>query len=86
MAERIISMRALLRQSLEQLGSKHAWNHITDQVGGSGSQDGAWGGRGGPWGVSPTEAAAPNRPHPLLPPHPPPPTAHPRSACLPIRA
>jgi len=32
MAERIIQMRALLRQSLEQLGSKHSWNHITEQV------------------------------------------------------
>ncbi|KAI8468621.1 MAG: pyridoxal phosphate-dependent transferase [Monoraphidium minutum] len=33
MAERIISMRALLRQNLEQLGSTHSWKHITDQIG-----------------------------------------------------
>lgn len=32
MAERIINMRSLLRQHLEQLGSKHSWKHITDQV------------------------------------------------------
>lgn len=32
MAERIISMRALLRQNLEQLGSQHSWKHVTDQV------------------------------------------------------
>ncbi|GBF87409.1 aspartate, mitochondrial [Raphidocelis subcapitata] len=33
MAERIISMRALLRRNLEQLGSQHSWKHITDQIG-----------------------------------------------------
>ena len=33
MADRIIGMRALLRQSLEGLGSPLAWNHITDQIG-----------------------------------------------------
>ena len=33
MADRIIKMRALLKQNLEQLGSKHNWNHITDQIG-----------------------------------------------------
>ncbi|KIY96160.1 aspartate aminotransferase [Monoraphidium neglectum] len=33
MAERIINMRSLLRQHLEQLGSKHSWKHITDQIG-----------------------------------------------------
>ena len=38
MAERIISMRALLRQNLEQLGSKHKWQHITDQGGGRGGR------------------------------------------------
>jgi len=32
MADRIISMRTSLRQSLEQSGSKHSWKHITDQV------------------------------------------------------
>ncbi|KAL9128306.1 MAG: hypothetical protein Q9217_002984 [Psora testacea] len=33
MAERIITMRAALRKNLEDLGSKHKWNHITDQIG-----------------------------------------------------
>lgn len=33
MATRIISMRGLLRGNLEKLGSKHSWNHITDQIG-----------------------------------------------------
>ncbi len=33
MADRIISMRVLLKENLEQLGSKHDWNHITSQVG-----------------------------------------------------
>jgi aspartate aminotransferase len=33
MATRIISMRNLLRSNLEQLGSKHSWKHITDQIG-----------------------------------------------------
>lgn len=33
MAERIITMRSLLRKDLEQLGSKWTWNHITDQIG-----------------------------------------------------
>jgi aspartate aminotransferase, mitochondrial len=33
MATRIISMRKLLRSNLEQLGSKHSWKHITDQIG-----------------------------------------------------
>ena len=32
MADRIISMRNLLKQNLEKLGSKHDWNHITSQV------------------------------------------------------
>lgn len=32
MAQRIMDMRSLLRQNLEQLGSKHNWQHITDQV------------------------------------------------------
>ena len=32
MAERIINMRALLKQNLEELGSKHDWSHITSQV------------------------------------------------------
>ena len=32
MAERIITMRAALRKNLEDLGSKHQWKHITDQV------------------------------------------------------
>ena len=32
MADRIISMRALLKQNMEKLGSKHDWNHITSQV------------------------------------------------------
>lgn len=33
MAGRIKSMRTLLRQNLEGLGSKWTWNHITDQIG-----------------------------------------------------
>ena len=33
MAGRIQSMRALLRQNLEQLGSPLPWNHVTDQIG-----------------------------------------------------
>ncbi|CAO1605350.1 aspartate transaminase aat1 [Xanthoria calcicola] len=33
MAERIISMRALLKENLEKLGSKHDWSHITSQIG-----------------------------------------------------
>lgn len=33
MADRIISMRALLRKNLEDLGSKHDWSHITKQIG-----------------------------------------------------
>ncbi|GAB7365310.1 hypothetical protein MBLNU230_g6391t1 [Neophaeotheca triangularis] len=33
MADRIITMRALLKDNLEKLGSKHSWNHITDQIG-----------------------------------------------------
>lgn len=33
MADRIIEMRALLKQNLENLGSKHDWSHITSQVG-----------------------------------------------------
>ena len=32
MADRIISMRALLKENLEKLGSKHEWSHITSQV------------------------------------------------------
>lgn len=32
MAGRIMDMRGLLRQHLEQLGSPHSWQHITDQV------------------------------------------------------
>ena len=32
MAQRIMDMRGLLRQNLEQLGSPHNWQHITDQV------------------------------------------------------
>ena len=32
MADRIIEMRALLKQNLEDLGSKHDWSHITSQV------------------------------------------------------
>lgn len=33
MAERIIKMRALLKENLEKLGSKHDWSHITNQIG-----------------------------------------------------
>jgi aspartate/tyrosine/aromatic aminotransferase len=33
MAERIITMRALLKKELEDLGSKHDWSHITSQIG-----------------------------------------------------
>ena len=32
MAERIIEMRALLKKHLTELGSKHNWDHITNQV------------------------------------------------------
>ena len=32
MADRIISMRALLKENLEDLGTKHDWSHITSQV------------------------------------------------------
>ena len=32
MADRIIEMRALLKKNLEELGSKHNWDHITNQV------------------------------------------------------
>lgn len=33
MADRIISMRALLKKNLEDLGSKHDWSHVTSQIG-----------------------------------------------------
>ena len=33
MANRIGSVRSLLKDSLEQSGSKRNWNHITDQTG-----------------------------------------------------
>jgi len=33
MAERIIKMRALLKENLEKLGSKQDWSHITSQIG-----------------------------------------------------
>ena len=33
MADRIITMRALLKSNLEQLGSGHDWSHITSQIG-----------------------------------------------------
>ena len=33
MADRIISMRAMLKKNLEDLGSKHDWSHITNQIG-----------------------------------------------------
>lgn len=33
MADRIISMRTLLRENLEKLGSKRSWDHITSQIG-----------------------------------------------------
>ncbi|KAH8697715.1 putative aspartate aminotransferase [Talaromyces proteolyticus] len=33
MADRIIEMRALLKKNLEDLGSKHDWSHITNQIG-----------------------------------------------------
>ncbi|KAK3345578.1 mitochondrial aspartate aminotransferase [Neurospora tetraspora] len=33
MADRIIKMRALLKENLEKLGSKHDWSHITKQIG-----------------------------------------------------
>jgi len=32
MADRIIEMRALLKKNLEDLGSKHNWDHITNQA------------------------------------------------------
>lgn len=33
MADRIITMRALLKDNLEKLGSSHDWSHITSQIG-----------------------------------------------------
>jgi len=33
MADRIILMRSLLRKELERIGSKHNWQHVTDQIG-----------------------------------------------------
>ena len=33
MADRILSMRAALKSSLEEAGSTKNWNHITDQIG-----------------------------------------------------
>ncbi|KAL9051078.1 MAG: hypothetical protein Q9162_006251 [Coniocarpon cinnabarinum] len=33
MADRIIRMRALLKENLEKLGSRHDWSHITSQIG-----------------------------------------------------
>lgn len=33
MADRIITMRAVLKENLEKLGSKHDWSHITSQIG-----------------------------------------------------
>ncbi|KAI0010077.1 aminotransferase [Xylariaceae sp. FL0662B] len=33
MADRIITMRALLKSNLEKLGSAHDWSHITSQIG-----------------------------------------------------
>jgi aspartate aminotransferase, mitochondrial len=33
MADRIIRMRALLKDNLEKLGSKRDWSHITSQIG-----------------------------------------------------
>jgi aspartate aminotransferase len=33
MADRIIEMRSLLRYSMEKLGSKLSWRHVTDQIG-----------------------------------------------------
>jgi hypothetical protein len=33
MAERIISMRDRLKAELKKVGSKHSWEHITDQIG-----------------------------------------------------
>lgn len=33
MADRMISMRHLLRKHLEELGSKHDWSHVTSQIG-----------------------------------------------------
>ena len=33
MADRIIKMRALLKENLQKLNSKHDWDHITDQIG-----------------------------------------------------
>lgn len=33
MADRIISMRQLLRQNIEKAGSSRSWQHVTDQIG-----------------------------------------------------
>lgn len=33
MADRIITMRALLRKNLEDMGNPLPWNHITEQIG-----------------------------------------------------
>ena len=33
MADRIISVRTVLRNNLEKLGSQRSWQHVTDQIG-----------------------------------------------------
>jgi aspartate aminotransferase len=33
MADRIITMRSVLKENLEKLGSAHDWSHITSQIG-----------------------------------------------------
>ena len=33
MADRIITVRTTLKESLEALGSPHQWDHITEQIG-----------------------------------------------------
>jgi aspartate aminotransferase len=33
MADRIITMRAALKENLQEIGSKHNWDHITSQIG-----------------------------------------------------
>ena len=43
MADRIITMRALLKENLEKLGSKHDWSHITSQVSAVWSRPGRFG-------------------------------------------
>ena len=86
MAERIIAMRQLLRANLEQLGSKHSWAHVTDQIGmfafsgmtpGARTRGAPRGARGGARGRAGAHGARRRPPPPAAEPRPPPPPAPP---------